>query len=114
VFRAMLMHQAQPKHLKHAINIPPNPAHAVGKGMQPQAQGLRGTAHLECSDLVQHHCLELLVADVPVAQHLMDLSAQLVNVAVTATAAAAAGTLNTYMNIFATQLTPTLSNMLQE
>lgn len=42
--------------------------------------------HLEGSNLIQHNCLELLVADVPVAQHLVDLSAQLVDVAVTAAA----------------------------
>jgi hypothetical protein len=53
------------------------------------AGGKAHCAHLERSNLVQHHCLELLIADVPVAQHLMDLSAQLVDIAVTAAAAAA-------------------------
>lgn len=37
-------------------------------------------AYLESCDLVQHHCLELLVRHVAVAQHFMNLAAQLVHI----------------------------------
>jgi hypothetical protein len=74
------------------------------------AQAQAYCTHLKCSDLVQHNCLELLIADVPVAQHLVDLSAQLVDVAVTAATAAADRTsmLMLLSNHLATQPPPVM------
>lgn len=41
-------------------------------------------AHLQRCNLIQHYCLELLIADIPVAKDLMYLTPQLVDVSISA------------------------------
>jgi hypothetical protein len=42
------------------------------------------STHLERSNFLKHHCLELFIADVPVAQYFVNFTSQLVDVAITA------------------------------